>query len=250
MSTAANNPAQPRPEKNPFFLVRRLVTPANWEAYLIPLPSVPLALELRPLLLIAMTELLQAFAAQKNLAQSIWLLLDELHHENAVREISRNAALWNPSMGLGLRPEDPPPRSWTGDDLLERDFNTPIPPLKHTIVMLETDQKGMDLAARLLTGFGALIHTLQNGTATDVSATWYDIFQPTIEEEGYAAFPIYTPIFGVKSLAGVQAETLSKWMGEVDIYIRESAEDTGVFLLSRHPLGPAFEAAKHIFLFA
>ena len=152
--------------KTEFLHCLTVAAPAPWHAYLIPMEGFPTNRKSRPLLLKAISELIATLRSTKALQRAVWLLLDELHHENAVTQISRNAAIWQPDIGLGVRPENPPPRFWTGDDLLERDYGTPIPPLKHTVVMLDTNEAGAELACGLMNGIGGLIQTLSRAPLT------------------------------------------------------------------------------------
>jgi hypothetical protein len=171
------------------------------------------------------------------------LQLDELHQDNTIRNISRYAQQWKPQIGLGVRPEAPPPRYWSEDDLLERDHDSPIPILMHMVAHLDTDGKSSDLACEVMTGSGGLIQVLHTSEPGQLVRTWYNIFQPTIQEAGLAAYPLYIPLIGTTTIANRPAQDLARWMADACLYVRESIEDKGVFLLSRFPLEMALGRA-------
>jgi hypothetical protein len=215
----------------------------GYYSFLIPLDELPVPRQQRPHLRGGLERCLSTLHNQLACESSVFLQLDELHRDNAVRNISQYAQQWKPQIGLGVRPEAPPPRYWTEDDLLERDYTSPIPMLMHTVIYLDADQKNRDLAREVMTGSGGLIQVLHRSSAAQLVSTWYNSFQPTIQEEGLAAYPLYAPLIGAASVANRPAEDISRWLGDASVYVRESIEDKGVFLLSRFPLEMALEQA-------
>jgi hypothetical protein len=171
------------------------------------------------------------------------LQLDELHKDNAILNISRYARQWNPEMGLGIRPEAPPPRYWTEADLMERDHDSPLPALMHSIMLLDSDDAGTKHACETMLGTGGLIQVLHTVSSEHLREAWYSVFQPTIEEEWLAAYPVYAPLLGAASLTDRSPDDLNRWMADAKIYLRESVEDNGLFVLSRYPLDSAWIAA-------
>lgn len=237
MSIASEGIPQPQFEALPLRVAEGYVS------FLIPLDKLPLPPHQRPHLRDGLERFVCTLQNDLACKSSIFLQLDELHQDNAIRNISRYARQWKPQIGLGVRPEAPPPRYWSEDDLLERDHASPIPILMHSVTHLDTDEKSSDLAREVMTGSGGLIQVLHANTSAQLVSTWYNIFQPTIQEEGLAAYPLYVPLIGTATIANHPAEDLARWMADACVYVRESTEDKGVFLLSRFPLAMALERA-------
>ena len=227
-------------ESDPVLRVVRLSSPAEWHAYLIPLGELPLKKEMRPLLRNAMQNLMKSLMRDGE-QRSVWLLLDELHREENIRLISEHAARWRPDMGLGLQPEAGPPRYWSESDLMDRDYGSPVPALMHSVMLLDTDEAGQRHACDMLAGMAALVQVVHNEPTLDMAAEWYDIFQPTILERGLAAYPLYLPLLGTSSIQSDNGAELARWMGRASVYVRESFEDKGIFILSRFRLPAALD---------
>jgi hypothetical protein len=116
----------------------------------------------------------------------------------------------------------------------------------HSAIHLDTEEPGLLHACQTMTGTAGLIQVLHQAPVSQVITSWYNTFQPTIQEEGLAAYPLYLPILSATSLTGQKFEVLDEWMGKADIYIRESMEDKGILLLSRKSLDEALEKTGFI----
>ncbi len=213
-----------------------------WHAYVVPLHALPLQPERRPILRDSVTRLV-ATLSETAKERSVFLLLDELHRDNAIREISRFGRQWRPEMGLGLRPEAEPPRYWTEQDLTDRDHDSPLPALKHTVAYLDTDEAGATHACDVMSGTGGLVQVLHTSLNDDLIAAWNKTFLPEIEEEGLAAYPIYVPLLSTASLIHGETGALDRWMGRADVYMRESASDKAILLVSRFALDAHLRAS-------
>lgn len=227
--------------------VRKLQAIGSWHTYIIECPMFPCEARERELLRNSLLMLTEIFLRNFGLHRAVWLSLDHLHKDNQIREISRNGRVWNPAVGIGLNPEEPPPRYWSSKDLLDRDYDSPMPVLKHTVLHLDTDMNGEDLAIQLMGGSGGLLLTFHSELGNMVRDCWYRTFQPLIEEDGLAAYPLYVPLL-TKSSINTDGQALDTWMGKVDIYVRESVEDGGVFILSRRALDDSIRACGNLHL--
>jgi len=221
----------------------RLETSSDNFAYLIPLPSLPLKAEKRAELFASVSGLVQLSRDRLNANRSVWLDLEHLHQDNAIRQISKYGPLWGPEMGLGLRPESDPPRYWTEDDLMNRDHDSPMPALMRSVMLLNADEKNAMQACEAMTGTGGLIQVVHRCTTQHLQQAWYDVLQPSIREEGLAAFPIYMPLFALSSFTERALPLMELCMRDVDLYVRESVADSGILLLSRQEISPLLEEA-------
>lgn len=224
---------------------RELQAVDPWRAYIIECQTFPCEARKRELLRTMLLKLTDTFLRDFGLHRAVWLSLDHLHKDNQIQEVSRNGRLWNPTVGIGLPPEEPPPRYWTSKDLLDRDYDSPMPVLKHTVLHLDTDVNGGDLAIQVMAGSGGLLLTFHLEHGNTVRDCWYRTFQPLIEEEGLAAYPLYVPLLSANSLNS-DGQSLDLWMGRVDIYVRESVEDGGILILSRRSIGDSIRACDKL----
>ena len=224
---------------------RPMAVATPWYAYVVPLHALPLEPDRRPILRESMTRLVAALRETAK-ERSVFLLLDELYKDNAIREISRYGRQWRPEMGLGLRPEAEPPRYWTEKDLTDRDYDSQLPALKHTVAQLDTDEAGAAHACEIMSGTGGLIQILHTCSTADLIEAWNHTFVPGIEEEGLAAYPIYVPLLTTASLTNTETGTLDCWMGRADVYVRESASDKALLLVSRFALDAHLRACGFI----
>ncbi len=221
----------------------RLTTGTEWFVYIIPVPAFPLKASQRKELFASVALLIRLLREESNANRSAWLELDHLHQDNAIQQIGKCAPLWNPEIGLGLKPEAESPRYWTEDDLTNRDHDSPMPALMRNILLLNTSDEHSAQACQSMTGTGGLTQVIHRCTTERMRRAWYEVLHPFITEEGLAAFPIYMPLLTTESLTASALPMVEHCMREVDVYIRESAEEKGVFLISARALEPWLEAA-------
>lgn len=211
----------------------RIDVPLPWHAVLIPLPAVPLKAELRPELHERLTRLMTILRGAENLQASTWLLMDTLHHDGASQKIAANGRRWLPDIGLGVWPDREPPRLWTDEDFLERDFETPLRPLMHTVIYISAGEAGAMHAWETMLGTGGVIQLLLPKSPEEFHAETKETLLPTIEDETFRGFSFYFPLLDVRSITGRRNDDLDRWLGSAVVYLRESAEDSGVLLVSR-----------------
>lgn len=217
-----------------------LDAPSPWHAVLLPM-KFPVR-EAARLELQRMQQLAANLCEERTLERSVFLQLDHLHRDNAIQQINHNGRRWEPEMGLGIYPQAPAPRYWTSEYFLERAYTDPIPALMHNVMHLDTGETNLQHACDCMTGTGGLVQVLRNGKRPALRAAWYETLQPTIQEPGLAASPLYVPLLGVASLASASTD-LDRWMGPADIYLRESDEDQGIFILSRYEFISALKSS-------
>jgi hypothetical protein len=231
-------------EKKPLWKTNWIDVPRPWYAVHIALPSVPLESSLRPELREKLSLVMAALRKDSNLQLSTWLLLDTLHENNEVRKIAANGRRWIPDVGLGVWPDREPPRMWSDADLKDRDFNTPLRPLMHTVIHISAAEEAAVHAWETMLGTGGTIQLLLEKSAEDFHDELRETLLPTIEDETYRGFSIYFPLLSVKSVLRRQAEELDRWLGPTTVYLRESADDTGVLLVTRTDPYESLRAAQ------
>ena len=86
-------------------------------------------------------------------------------------------------------------------------------------------------------GFGAQIEFFSRQPLWSILARSKQGYLPTIQERHFRKSEIYLPLLDRKSIVAAKSrEQLDAWMCGIEIYLRESAEDRGILLLSLLPL--------------
>lgn len=163
----------------------------------------------------------------------VFFLMDNLHRDNAVRELSRNARDWRPNMGLGVWPDQPPPRTMTGADILDMEWGTRPRLTVHKVAGLGAEPAVLHAAWSAMFGLGSSILTFGPGGAPRMLAETREILRAPITDEGFQQYPFFCPLLGKKALNTATAEQLDGWLGSTQLYLRESEEDKAILLLTR-----------------
>jgi hypothetical protein len=205
--------------------------PGKWAGYEIPTP-LPIknatAKETLKLALWALLGRLHPPDAQL----TVWLLMDNLHRDNGVLTLSRNASAWKPAQGLGLWPDQPPPRMTTGTDLLDLEWgSTPRLPY-HRVTQLRAAPDVLHTAWTTMFGLGSTILTLVPGGGQLMLDETRAALKAPITDESFQDFPFYFPLLDKKAIVTATAEELDRWLGPAQFYLRESEEDKAILLLT------------------
>ncbi|HMF65576.1 MAG TPA: hypothetical protein VK608_15910 [Edaphobacter sp.] len=226
--------------------VQQLAAPTGWHAYAIPVPDFPIKPETRGLLNGAIRTVLDRLRGTPPLELSVWLLMDSLHKEGAVRQLSRHGKEWAPEFGLGIWPDREPPRMYKDSDFLDLEFGQEMPAMMHSIVRIGGTEGAAREAWNVMFGLGSTIVTLAlDGTDAVLDAV-RDALTRRITDESFQSFAFYFPLIGTAALAQASVEEMDEWMGPVQVYARESEEDRAVLLLSRSNAVEALKAAGFI----
>ncbi|HEX3437412.1 MAG TPA: hypothetical protein VHT24_11650 [Pseudacidobacterium sp.] len=220
-------------EKKLSWNARRIDVQEPWHAVLIALPSLPLEKSLRPELHEKLTSLVAVLRGVSTLQLSTWLLMDTLHQDGEVRKIAANGRLWVPDVGLGVWPDQEPPRMWSDEEMTEREHDAPLRPFMHTVIHISADESGCMHAWQTMAGTGSVIQLLLEKSPDEFHEEAKANLLPTIEDETFHGFSIYFPLLSVRSISGREASELERWLGSAAVYLRESPEDAGILLLSR-----------------
>lgn len=92
--------------------------PEGWFAYLILILPLPMSAHRKPQYVEMLQQLVKSLRAPSAMQRTVFLELEELHKNDAIRQIGANGRLWGPVFGLGVRPEQPAPKflEVRGDD--------------------------------------------------------------------------------------------------------------------------------------
>jgi hypothetical protein len=220
--------------------------PSPWQASLLGVGAFPMPVgELDPMRL-----LLQAFseiaAREHGLQHEVLLQLWNLSPQTGGEILSANVSEWAPKFGLGVWPDRKPPQAWTEETLVDAAAavfrgDEPMRPSNRLLRLTIPKNRQID-AADKMRGFGVQLELFSKDSIETIEERGKKFFLPTITERRFQREPFYLPLLDHASLCRADsASQIESWICGVDIYIRESAEDRGILILSRFELEPLVE---------
>lgn len=232
-----------RPEELPFHGEELQLT-AGWSGYAIPL-QFPLRHEReRRELLAFLWDLSFSLFPPAEAEPTAWLLMDNLHRDDAVLRLSRNAREWKPTYGLGLWPDQAPPSMLKPEDILNMEWGAKPRLPYHSVTMLHASDTVLQTAWSTMFGTGSTVLTLGPGGGGALLHATREYLKRPIIDESFMDFPFYFPLLGLNTLRHATASQIDGWLGPAQLYLRESEEDNAVLLLARIPLERLREAIR------
>jgi hypothetical protein len=104
----------------------------------------------------------------------------------------------------------------------------------YTVFHVSGGTEASEHALSALAGSGTLIYALLASPPEEFHRNATERSLPEIREEALRGYPFYMPLLDLHSLqTGLSnPDTFHSWMGTVQVYVRESAEDGGTLLIS------------------
>lgn len=221
--------------EEPLFQGEELQLAAGWSGYAIPL-DFPLKHEReRRELLAFLWDLSLSLFTPTEADLTAWLLMDNLHRDDAVLRLSRNARDWKPTYGLGLWPDQAPPSMLKREDILNMEWGAKPRLPYHSVTMLHATGSMLHTAWSTMFGTGSTVLTLGAGGGSTLLDTTREYLKKPITDESFMDFPFYFPLLGGNTLRNATAFQMEGWLGPTQLYLRESEEDNAVLLLARIP---------------
>jgi len=103
------------------------------------------------------------------------------------------------------------------------------------VLQITSSQEVAEEASNVLLGRGTVVQMLTPLGVQLLEKTREVLLAP-IKDPSFTCFPFYVPLLENKSLSGDMANQLEEWLGGAAIYLRESAEDKCILIVSREPL--------------
>jgi hypothetical protein len=116
-------------------------------------------------------------------------------------------------------------------------------PLMYTVYRITAGNGARTQAFQTMTGTGTMVVVLPAGSAADLLKYYKETYLPAIEEPSLRISRFFFPLLDLKSLQGRKSEDLSRWLGSVHLYMRESPQDRGILIIADKELGPALKQA-------
>lgn len=221
--------------------------PGPWKAYLFPVPSFPVQDAdigaFRDGMQQFADRLMQRYALNEGLVLQSWKLSGK-HGGDLVQQRAED---WPFDLGFGVWPDRPAPEGWTEDSIQDAaaavyrgdEPNLPM----HRILLFTIRAREVYLdAVRQLSGFGAAIQIYTRLPLAEVRRNGHEELLPRISDRRFRGGRVYLPLLDSRSLqAAKDVAELEAWLCGVEVYMRESAEDKGLLVVSRLPIEPVLD---------
>ncbi len=155
--------------------------------------------------------------------------------------LAENVQEWTPEYGLGIWPGRRSPQAWNETLMMDAAAalfrgNEPELPA-YRLLRLKASPDDLDDVVEELRGLGVLLQAFSIQTTKVLDTSLKETYLPQVTEPSFRRADFFAPLLDCKVLAGARsAQDIDRWMGGIDLYIRESGEDEGVLVLSRFPL--------------
>lgn len=210
-----------------------------WEQYFLPC-SFPLGLTQRTPILLLLEQLANLLNAD-GLLREVLLHSWKLAGSPAGATLQQNLTTWLPALGMGIWPDRQPPSPLTQErfmDLAAGSILGEEPELTVCrLLRLTGTAQARKAAFAALFGTGATTQMFSSQSFEAVQKAGEQVYLPTITAPIYTHERFYLPLLDRRSVNRAKtAAELGRWLCDVEVYVRESAEDQGVLILSRRPL--------------
>ncbi|AEU38918.1 hypothetical protein [Granulicella mallensis] len=223
--------------------------PVPWQAVLLPVEQFPMTPPQYGIVRKFLGLLTDVLTDDYGLQQEVLLQMWKLSPATGSSLVSENGASWKPQIGLGVWPDREPPKSWSKAimmDAVAASFRGDEPAKPYYKLFRLTGDEGKRIeAARTMRGLGVEIQTFSKLDSEALLKRSKELFLPTIEDDRFKKERFYLPLVDRNTISSAGfAERLDLCLCGVDVYIRESAEDRGILILSRLPLESLVEQVR------
>jgi hypothetical protein len=177
-----------------------------------------------------------AAQAKWGLVAEVDLQVVQLHLLDGPARVAQHGREWIPAVGLGVWPDREPPRGWTDEDFNELGMGEKPRELMYQVLRVTTTPEARRQARDVMLGLGTVVEILVPDSLDAFFERSSQKLLPPIQDPAYTCFPFYVPLLEGKTFREGTAAQLTAWLCGSSMYIRESAEDKGLLILSREPL--------------
>jgi hypothetical protein len=223
-----------------------LPLPDPWHLYLLKTSKAPLAGDELARLRGVVSAVQRAATTGWNLTPQTFLQIWKISVEGSPALYEANLATWLPSVGLGVWPNRKPPQrpsQETAMDAAASIFSGEEPELPaYHLVHISAGHKAAEHAADKMLGQGMVQQLFSAKSFNEMRAQGKKYFVETILEPSYKRASFHIPILELAAFgSNATSDRIEEWMCGADLYLRESAEDKGVVILSRRDLRAILE---------
>lgn len=233
----------PRKDRSQFISVQLAAAPQPAEAYTLPVSGFPMpALEVEraghflAALSAAMTE-------EWTASVEVFIQFNQLHLADGARRFGSNAPNWRPKLGLGVWPDRDPPTLWTTEEFQKLQPGEKMRPMNYKVFQIRAPGGMPGQARDAMLGLGTVVEIVTAGGSEALLDQTRKRFLPHIKEPAFRNYKFYIPLLDRKSVEAANIAgngQLEDWLCGAAAYIRESAEDRAILIVSLRPLAPVF----------
>lgn len=172
----------------------------------------------------------------------------QLHHDGGSKLYSAHARKWSPRMGFCFDPAARPPRKLELSDLMDMEYGSEVRLDDRSCIHVSRSEHATE-AYSLLAGRGiATLLFFRNTPNSEQPGKRYlehtrEHLLKYMAPGQFQSFPFYLPLLSSTGISGATAEQLQEWMGETDLYLRESPDSSELIFVTRGPCDALLESA-------
>lgn len=228
--------------------VQEVAAPEDWHAWLLAVPAFPVLAEKMELYRGAVQQFAGTLARAYQFNQALALQLWKLSGKHGGDLLQQHADAWPSDLGFGVWPDRAAPTGWNEDSIQDaaaavyRGDEPPLP-MHRTLLFKMENQAAYDDALKQMSGFGATVQMFAKDSISELRRRGREQFLPRITDARFRGGRVYLPMLDRQSVqAATSSKELEAWLCGAHVYVRESAEDRGVLVISRQT-GAAMEQA-------
>jgi len=218
--------------------------PESWESWVVALAGYPApepqAAATRGWLLRLADESLKT----GGLTATIALQINELHLGGGAEMVQQHGLAWMPQMGLGVFPDQDPPRPWTAFDFeaIELKEGATVRPLMHQVLALGGAPEDILSARAQMPGRGCYVELHARRSGDELLEAFTAASQDKITDAMFSGFPFLFPLLNGQSFATLTSDELGRRLAGAEFYARDSASDGGLLLACKGGFADLFAA--------
>ena len=216
----------------------KVETREPYEGHLIRVSGFPLPdAELQPL-----DRFLERFCAAAanrwKVSSEVFIQLEQLYGPAARPTFSSHGREWMPETGLGVWVDRDPPKKWTLEEVQLLAPGDKLRAIMFQVFRVSNPQPARNAARSTMLRHGSILEILTTESAYLAKAS--PIFKDGIVDRSFTCFPFYVGLMEGKTIQNATMEQMHRWFQGMTMYIRQSAEDKGILIVSARPLEALF----------
>ncbi len=219
-----------------------IAAPRPAEACVLPVSGFPMPAEEIERVTPFLAALSAAMISEWSASAEVFIQFNQLHLVDGARRFGSNAPQWRPKLGLGVWPDREPPTLWTTEEFQKLQPGEKLRPMNYKVFQIRAPGGMPGQARDTMLGLGAVVEIVTAGGRQSLLDQTRSRFLPRIEEPAFRNYKFYIPLLDQQSLEAAAGNgQLEAWLCGAVAYIRESAEDGAILIVSLRPLAPVFE---------
>ena len=227
---------------------RDVETKEGWQVGLLPIAEYPLQQEHAAAVSQFCAALGSVLRKQYQLIQQVALQVWRLGPETGGPELQEHRSNWRLQLGLGVWPDRVPPQGWKEECMVDAAaaiYRGDEPELPFHRLLRVGSRDYAHAAAQMMHRHGVALELFARKDRFQTDTRFREIFLSRITEHRFRNESFYLPLLDRNSvLRATNVQALDTILEDVEVYLRDSAEDRGLLLISRLPLVTLFQEVQ------